>query len=381
MTQPDTAHASGAGGPAPVAKRPRLTSLDWARGWMVLANLVVIAYLYPATDQLRHASWLGVTLFDLVFPTFVSLSGCGLAFAYSRRVNARVTVRRVVVLFVVGLIYTAIVSGTTNPLELRLFGPLQVYAVLVLAVVLLTSVLRDVRAWALATTALALIWTAVTYAFNVSCPTGIPTRSCNLSATVDLSLFPPAQLYRQGALGHDPEGLPAIVGALITLMVGVTAGKILLAGRTQQTSVTLTRLVAWLLFVAALGAVAAQFVEPFKRVWSPSFALLSATIGLAMLIVGYVLHDQPTPRWWQQRRDRLAEPLVALGRNALVLYFGSHIAQHLLYTVGNPSVADGLRSTSFSGVGDLRLLAAVAFVSAFVALGWALHRRRIYIHA
>lgn len=381
MTQPETARASGARGPGSAAKPARLTSLDWARGSLVLANLIVIAYLYPSTDQLRHASWLGVTVFDLIFPTFVLLSGCGLAFAYSRRVNARVTVRRVVVLFVVGLVYTAIVSGTTNPLELRLFGPLQVYAVLVLAVVLLTSVLRDVRAWALATTALALIWTAVTYAFNNSCPTGIPTRSCNLSAAADLSLFPPAQLYRQGALGHDPEGLPAIVGALITLMVGVTAGKILLAGRTQETRVTLTRLLAWLLFAAALGAVTAQFVEPFKRVWSPSFALLSATIGLAMLIVGYVLHDQPTPRWWQQRRDRLAEPLIALGRNALVLYFGSHIVLHLLYTVGDPSIAEVLRSTSFLGVGDLRELAAVAFVSAFVALGWALHRKRIYIHA
>ena len=39
----------------------------------------------------------------------------------------------------------------------------------------------------------------------------------------DLRLIPAQHLYRQGALGHDPEGLAAIVGALITMLVGVTA--------------------------------------------------------------------------------------------------------------------------------------------------------------
>ncbi len=76
------------------------------------------------------------------------------------------------------------------------------------------------------------------------------------------------------------------------MMVGVTAGKMLLAQ--ASTRVTLERLVAWLVGIAVLGIVAAQFVAPFKRVWTPSFALLTSTIGLAMLIVGYALHDRPT---------------------------------------------------------------------------------------
>lgn len=381
MTQSDTVRASGAGGPLPGHTRPRLTSLDWARGILILANLIAISYVFPASDQLRHPEWLGVTLLDVIFPTFVLLSGCGLAFAYARRVSLRRTLRRMVLLFGGGLVYTAIITDTTQLSELRIFGPLQVYAVLVPVVALLHLVLHRVRAWAMTTVVFALGWTAVTYAFNSSCPTGIPTRSCNLSATIDLELFPAAQLYRQGAVGHDPEGVAAMVGAFVTLMVGVTAGKILLAGRRQPTSATLTHLVGWLVLVVGLGAVTAQLVEPFKRVWSPSFALLSATIGLALLIVGYVLHDQPAPSWWQQRRSRVAEPFVALGRNALVLYFGSHIVQHLLYTTGDPSVASWLRSTSLIGVGDLRWLAALVFVSAFVALGWVLHRRRIYIRA
>lgn len=350
---------------------------------MVLSNLVVIAYLYPESTQLEHARWLGVTVFDLVFPTFVALSGCGLAFAYARRVDPRVTARRVVVLAGVGLLYNALFAQTWNPLELRLAGPLQVYAVLVLVVALLSLVLRDVRAWAITTVGLAVVWTTLTWAFNQHCPTGQPTRSCNLSAAVDLRLLPAQQLYQQGSLGHDPEGLPAIVGALLTLLVGVTAGKILLAGRhtSTSTSVTLARLVAWLVCIAVLGGLAAQVVVPFKRVWSPSFALLTATIGLTLLIAGYALHDRPTPPWWQHRREALAQPFVAMGRNALVLYFGSHLLQHQLYVVGDPVLAARVRDATLPWGGDGRVLLAVAFVVGFMALAWVLHRRRIYIHA
>lgn len=361
------------------ARRQRITSLDWARGWMVLANLVVIAYVYPSWDQLRHAQWLGVTVFDLIFPTFVTLSGCGLAFAYARRVDATVTARRVVVLFSVGLLYNAVVTETYNPLELRLAGPLQVYAVLVLVVALLHLLLHGIRPWAYATLGLATVWTAVSWAYNSQCPTGRPTRSCNLSAAIDLRFIPTNHLYRQGALGHDPEGLAAIIGALITMMVGVTAGKILLARSSPR--VTLDRLVAWLLCIAVLGALAAQVVAPFKRVWTPSFAMLTSTIGLTILIIGYALHDGPVPSWWEGRREAHAQPLVAMGRNALLLYFGSHIVMHELYVVGDPALAARVRDLNVPVVGDARMVFAVLFVVGFFILAWVLHRRRIYIHA
>lgn len=362
-----------------VAKRQRITSLDWARGWMVLANLVVIAYPFPSWDQLAHAQWLGVTVFDLIFPTFVSLSGCGLAFAYHRRVDARVTARRVVVLFGVGLAYNVVVTSNLDPRELRLAGPLQVYAALVLAVALLHLILHSTRAWAIVTVGLAAVWTAISWAYNAQCPIGIPTRSCNLSAAIDLRVIPTEHLYRQGALGHDPEGLAAIVGALITMLVGVTAGKMLLAGTSPR--VTLERLVAWLVGVAVLGLVAAQVVAPFKRVWTPSFALLTATIGLAMLIVGYAVHDRPAPPWWQQRRERVAQPFVAMGRNALLLYFGSHIFMNQMYRFGEPSLAQRVRDPGLPVIGDARWPFAIAFVVGFFALAWVLHRRRFYIHA
>ena len=361
------------------ARPRRIISLDWARGLLILANLAMIAYLYPSWEQLKHPQWLGVTAFDLIFPTFVTLSGCGLAFAYARRVDPWTTARRVVVLFGAGLLYNAALTGNLDPTSLRFLGPLQVYAVLVLVVALLHLVVHRLRTWVAVTIGWAAVWTAASWAFYRQCPTGVPTRSCNLSAAVDLRLFPADHLYRQGALGHDPEGLAAMAGALLTMLVGVTAGKVLLAG--NDTKVTAGRLVTWLVAVALVGSLAAQVVVPFKRVWSPSFAMLAATVGLTLLIVGYLLHDRPTSQWWQRHRERSAEPFVAMGRNALVLYFGAHLVLHQLYVLGDPTLAAWARDSTLLGVIDARLFVAVLFVAAFVTLAWGLHRRRIYIHA
>ncbi len=350
----------------------------------VLTMPVVPAVLAPVPQQLRHPQWLGVTVFDIIFPLFVGLSGCGLAFAYSRRVSGWVTTRRAVVLVSVGLIYNLIVGRVTDLSELRLTGPLQVYGVLTVVVALLHLVVRGVRAWALVTVVVAVVWTATFWTYHRQCPTGSPTRSCNLSEAVDLRLMPADQLYRQGALGHDPEGLVAIIGCLLTMLVGVTAGKILLArgsssGRRPELQ-TVNLLLAWSGAVLVLGLLAIQFVPAFKRLWTPSFALLTAVIVVIMLVLGYLLHDQPGPARWSRARDILAQPFVALGRNALLIYFGSYLMIHELLVNGSPTWAGRLARMDWPW-GHPRITFVLAFVLAWWLLAWLLHRRRIYIHA
>ncbi len=77
----------------------------------------------------------------------------------------------------------------------------------------------------------------------------------------------------------------------------------------------------------------------------------------------------------------MAQPFVAMGRNALLLYFGSHIVMRELYVIGDPALAARIRDPGLPVIGDAQWPFAVAFVLAFFALAWVLHRRRIYIHA
>lgn len=361
--------------------RTRLVALDSARGWLIIVNLaaIIFASAPDASAQLRHVTWFGVTAFDLIFPTFVCLSGCGLAFAYRRPVPARTTARRVIVLFLLGLGYNAALDRTGDLAELRLTGPLQVYAVLTLVIALLHLCLRSTRAWAWFTIGWALVLTAVFVLFDQTCDLGQASRVCNLSAATDLRLLPHAMLYRGGAEGHDPEGMMTVLGALVTLSVGVTAGRIM----SDQTAprIVWTRLLGWSLATFALGALLTVLVEPYKRLWTPSFALLTGSFVVAMLLLGWLLHDAPVAGRGPLIDPRWCELVIAHGRNPLLIYFGSHLVlSELGRWGGDPSLLARLLDTQWPW-GHPTLTLAILFGGAWALLAWALHRRGIYLRA
>lgn len=118
-----------------------------------------------------------------------------------------------------------------------------------------------------------------------------------------------------------------------------------------------------------------------KRLWTPSFGLLTGAHGVLIFAVGYLLLDRPAGRRWTAVRPRLAVTFVALGRNSLLVYFGSHVAFAVLSRAGGtPSWAQQIADAVSFGA-DPR----VAFVVLWLALWWVLalelHRRGIYVHA
>lgn len=359
----------------------RLVALDWGRGWLIIVNLVAIIFAAAphASAQLRHATWFGVTAFDLIFPAFVCLSGCGLAFAYRRPVPRRVTARRVVVLFLLGLAYNAVIDRPADLSELRLTGPLQVYAVLTLITALLHRVLRTTRSWAWFTLALAIGLGGAFMLSDSACDLGQATRTCNLSAATDLRFLPHAMLYRGGADGHDPEGMVTVLGALVTLSVGITAGRIM----SDQLSprVTGMRLLAWSLTTLIVGAGLSVLVEPYKRLWTPSFGLITGSLVVAVLLLGWLLYDAPGTRGVPLLTSRGAELVIAHGRNPLLIYFGAHIVVHELGQWGaDVSVLDRFLTMQWPW-GHPVLTLAVLFAGAWSLVAWVLHTRKIYIRA
>lgn len=357
--------------PPKVTAAQRFLSLDWARGWMLVATLLTVALIGKRPFQLEHAGWLGVTALDMIFPTFVLLSGVGLAFANRRRVPLRTTLRRSVTLLLCGLAYNALMAGSLDWSTLRVTGPLPTYAALVLLVGLLARVVRGVLAWAAVTVVLAAAGTALAAWWSAGCPTGVLTPSCNLSRVVDPAVLGMGHMYVQGRLGYDPEGLASFVGVLVTACVGITAGQMVLRWRGRV--IAPLAVVLWAVAALAGGVAAALWVEPFKKQWTPPFAMLTAALGLAILVVGIVVLDLPRLRWWQRVSGALAWPVVALGRNSLLIYFGTHATVDLLVRYGYaPRIIDALGSE-------------LAFLLVHAAAWWLvamlLHWRGIYITA
>jgi predicted acyltransferase len=364
--------------PSAETSRPgRIASLDVVRGIFLLVSVACEAVLAPRPTALVHSPWAGVRAIDLVFPLFVTLSGCGLAFAYRNRVGWGATLRRSIVLLVVGLIYMAITTESADLSTLKVTGPLQVYAVLVLMIGVLHLVARNVRAWLLITVVAAGAQLVMLLLFQAHCPGNELLATCNPSRSIDFAVFGTQHLYHFGEFGHDPEGIPSIIGAFVTASAGVTAGHLALKMRgTRRAPLYLFGLA---LGLAALAAASYPLVPMMKRLWTTPFALGIGALGVVILALGMAVMDSPAPQAWMRRRTRLAWPLIALGRNSLLVYFGSHIAIFIMLAHGGtPSWAvQATQKVDF--LGQPRTSFVIVNVIVWIAIAAVLHRRRIYL--
>ncbi|MFB2581016.1 heparan-alpha-glucosaminide N-acetyltransferase domain-containing protein [Herbiconiux sp. P15] len=388
----------------------RIASLDWVRGWMLIASVAANSLLV-IPRWFDHTVWDGVHLLDLIFPVFVTLSGCGLAFAMHRRVAVWPLVRRVVVLLVVGQLYGAITSNSWEPSTWTLTGVLQLYAFVVALLGVLHLITRSWLGWAVITVVLAAGYTVVLAAWAVGCGDLGLTRTCNPSGAVDPAVFGAAHIYHQGIYGHDPVGLMAGWGALVSASAGATMGHVMLAvrerggGPVRAALPLLACVVGALLLAQACIQVSAWIdgaadVLVMKRLWTPPFALRVAAPVAVALLIGHLLLDgrRESPAGLRVGRvvDAAASPLIALGRNSLLVYFGSHIVMSVLsrpLEVTVPGVGVGEEGADVVVPTTLaRELAEALAVGGQVQLTWTcalllfwtllagiLHRARLYL--
>ena len=382
-SSPDSVAATEPVSPAMSARaNPRLVSLDVVKGLMLIVSVGVDSWLgMPA--WFNHAAWIGIHPIDWIFPTFVTLSGCGLAFANARRVRLWPAARRVVILLAVGLVYNYVTaSGAPFHLSgLRFPGVLQLYAGVVIVLVLLHTVVKGWRQWAVVTVVLSLVDIVVEWGWSVHCVGGALTPTCNPSHFIDYAVFGGNHLYGHGLVGYDPEGLISVFGAVITASLGATVGHAVLESRKSGGKRAAVLSVGSIILGAlALAAVLDVFVPAFKRQWTPSFALLIGAGAAAVLLVAHLLADagpqggdSPTPTHW-------AWPLIALGRNSLFVYFGSHAltAWLSLHTYDHVSYLNHFINT----ITIARHPAVTFFIVAelfWISLACLLHWRKIYL--
>jgi predicted acyltransferase len=137
------------------------------------------------------------------------------------------------------------------------------------------------------------------------------TRDGNLAAVIDRSIFGRHILTPYG----DPEGLLGTVPATATALIGTLVGDWLRA-RPRTPSFGLAVCGA-----ALVGAGWAwSYVLPMnKSLWTGSYALFAAGVAvLGLALFRAVLDGRDAPPQW-------VRPLLWLGMNPLVVYFGSEL--------------------------------------------------------
>ena len=121
------------------------------------------------------------------------------------------------------------------------------------------------------------------------------------------------------------------------------------------------------------------YLPTMKRLWTPTFALGVAAATTLFLLLSHLLLDR---RNVSTQLQKLSYPLVSLGRNSLLVYFGSHVLVSLLRRSFGGSAP---LATAFISVFPSAVLGQVVFTALLLTFWFSLavylHCRKIYIKA
>lgn len=326
--------------------------------------------------QFRHADWAGLRFEDLIFPTFVFISGLTLPFSLSRQVErgetfAAIHLRlfhRMAVLVLLGIAYNGF---------FRLDFPLRYGSVLGKIGVAgffasLAYLHLGVRARVALCAGVLLAYMTVGGLFVApDAPPGTLAYSPEGCFAGWVSRSLPFGRLHDGCF--DNCGLVPTLAAVPTAMFGVFAGELLRSPRFGGGRKALLML-AGALGLALLGLAFEPVCPVVKKLWTPTFACLGGAWSLCAFAVFYWVVDVRGWRGWSY-------PLRVIGLNSITIYL-------LQKFVDVSAVAAGFVGSKASGTGLSGCVASAAFAhllesAAYVAVCWTvlwfLNRHRIYL--
>jgi predicted acyltransferase len=373
----------------------RLVSLDAFRGATIAAMLLVNnpgswSAVYPA---LLHAPWHGWTFTDLIFPAFLWIMGVSLTLSTARRIESgasrgelmRHLAQRSLIIFALGLFLNAFPFGLLPAHQfsleaLRIPGVLQRIALCYGAagVIFVLTGWRGQLGWALMLLlgywALLMLVPVPGYGAGVLEPQG------NLPGWIDARVLAGHTWTGAPAPGFDPEGLLSTLPAIATVLSGTLAGYWLRGPRPGAW--TAIGLIGSGVVLLALGAVWNEVLPINKSLWTSSYVVFMA--GWSALIFGvfyWLIDVRSSSRW--------AEPFVWYGMNALALFVLAGVVARLLglirwtdSTGATVTLKGWLHATLFAfwlSPINASLGFAISFVLVFLAIAWAMWRKRWFV--
>jgi predicted acyltransferase len=204
------------------------------------------------------------------------------------------------------------------------------------------------------------------------------TKEGSLASFIDRVVLG-QHIWRQGRV-YDPEGLLSTIPAVATTLFGVLTGHWL---RTERPR---TEKVVGMFVAGAIGVVLGWAWNSFfpinKPLWTSSYVLFTAGLGLQLLALCYWVIDIKGYRRW-------AWPFEVFGVNALALFVGSALMVKIMALIKLPG-EDGSRLSSqgwifrnlfltWAAPVNASLFYAIAFILVWLFLMWLLYRKAIYI--
>jgi len=366
---------------ARITKKKRIHSLDITRGLIVLVSVLLFSIPQGIFAFDQHAEWYGFTPLDAIFPAFITIFGASMAIAYKNGINKKRFIKRTIKLILLGLIFNLITAWSFDLSTLRFTGVLQMFALLGVAAVVITKYIKNPVTLTLIGL---LIFTihgfSLLYVGN-ACTDGLPQPECNPSGIIDPIVFGEEHIYTQGERGYDPEGIPSIFAGLGNVLIGFAAGRFLLLKKDKGAGKELFIHAAVLIILALIVS---AFIPIGKRLWTPSFGLLTAGITSLLLFICHVIFDRSTSNVTIVKLF-IQWIMEAFGRNSFLIYFGKYVLAALLTNIaigreGNQISLDSALNNwaeSVSSYPNLIYTFIIFGFWTFVAL--IAHHKRLYL--
>lgn len=304
----------------------RLNSLDALRGldMLIILGIDTLVYtLYPLysnneawqwlRQQMGHAPWDGLRIYDCVFPLFVYMAGLAMFFSLSRRMDCspwRTLGKlwwRALVLVLLGFLVNGPISWDLS--KMRCASVLGLIGISGAAAGTLVQACRG-RMMGILLLAAGIL-TGVGLAQHLG---GNYTPTGCINAWIDARMCP-GVLYSGS---YDPEGPLCIVSATALNLLGYGTGRIFML--MPQRGLRVASILAGGVLLLAAG----YFLPVIKGIWTPGFVLCAAGIGCICISIFHVIID--VLGW-----IRWSLPLRVVGMNALAAYVVTHLVSlHML---------------------------------------------------
>ena len=378
----------------------RLLALDILRG-ITIAGMILVntpgswSYVYA---PLRHAQWNGLTPTDLVFPfimfimgisTYISLRKYN--FEFSRSAALKI-LKRTTVIFAIGLALAwfsmfcrtwCSLSAEEIPFfsrlgqsvwtfdHIRILGVMQRLALCYGATAIVALTLKHKYIPYLIVTLLA------GYFILLVTGNGFEYNSTNILSVVDRAVLGEAHMYNDN--GIDPEGLLSTIPAIAHVLIGFCVGKLLM--EVKDINEKLERLFLIGTILTFLGFLLSYGCPINKKIWSPTFAIVTCGLGSSFLALLIWIIDVKGYKSW----CRFFE---SFGVNPLFIYVMAGILASLSDNIRVPfeGALTNLHSYVYKGIlqpllGDYP--GSLAFALLFIAINWSigyvLYKKKIYI--
>jgi predicted acyltransferase len=378
-----------------------MVSLDVFRGATIAAMILVNdpgswSHIYP---PLEHAEWNGWTPTDLIFPFFLFIVGVSMTLSFASRIARGITrralvthvVRRSALIFAIGLFLNGFPGFDLG--SIRIMGVLQRIALCYFAAGLLYLITfqtvpasdRPARVRAnlrvTAAVAIALLvgyWALMTFVPVPGYGAGHLGKEDNLGAYVDRTLMG-GHLWSE-SVTWDPEGFLSTLPAIASLLIGILAGEWLRSDRAAG------RKVLGLATVGLALLIAGRLLHPFfpinKNLWTSSFVLFTGGFAMLALAACYWIVDVRAWRAW-------AAPFLVFGMNAILAYalaaLVSEVSTDFEFgdSTGHQTTLHGWLYQRYfvphASPVNASLAFAVFFVLVIFALLWPFYRGKVFL--